>query len=133
MVKGLTHSLCIPVFVDEQLFFEMAVFILPTKGEIPLHDHPNSESRQPLTLVLQQCFVPWGCLSSSLGFPDLDSNQRVAPTRPANLERCCSSSEWHQRERQTWSDVAIHAHVGSEYGSAGAAATVTLRSIREPC
>eukprot|EP00903_Cladosiphon_okamuranus_P015133 g13994.t2 len=39
--QGLTHSLCIPVFVDEQSFFEMTVFVLPTLGEIPLHDHPN--------------------------------------------------------------------------------------------
>ncbi|CAM9687396.1 unnamed protein product [Scytosiphon promiscuus] len=39
--QGLPHSLCMPIFVDDEACFEMTVFVLPRGGEIPLHDHPN--------------------------------------------------------------------------------------------
>lgn len=42
-LQGLTHSLCMPVVVDEESRFEMTLFVLPKGGEIPLHDHPDSE------------------------------------------------------------------------------------------
>lgn len=41
------------MFADERLFFEMAVFVLPGRGGIPLHDHPNSELAE--TLVCSLC------------------------------------------------------------------------------
>lgn len=44
--EGLERSLCIPVVVADsfvQEAFEIAVFVIPAGGEIPLHDHPHSE------------------------------------------------------------------------------------------
>lgn len=49
--EGLAHSLSLPIFLggeedyDEETdpFFDLAIFVVPAGGEIPLHDHPHSE------------------------------------------------------------------------------------------
>lgn len=44
--EGLECSLCIPVVVADSIIqeaFEIAVFVIPAGGQIPLHDHPHSE------------------------------------------------------------------------------------------
>ena len=45
--EGLECSLCIPVVIPDtstnQEAFEITIFVIPEGGEIPLHDHPNSE------------------------------------------------------------------------------------------
>lgn len=51
--EGLTHSISMPIFVsgrepfgDEEETdpsFDLAIFVIPAGGGIPLHDHPHSK------------------------------------------------------------------------------------------